>query len=291
MPAVSIICIYLNAERFLAEALDSVLAQDRTDWELLLVDDGSTDGSAAIAAAYAAGDPRMRCLAHPGGGNRGMSAARNLGLAEASADWIAFIDADDRWHPHKLSAQLAIVGREPRIALLAGCVNYWASWQGGADMPTPTGHRHDVLIPPPDAALALYPLGPAGAPCPSDVLVRRATLHQLGNFENEFTNSFEDCAAFGKLFATQPVWFSSQVWLNYRIHPGSSVAGMIGGGQYPARRRFFLRWYLGWLRRNGVAEVARAVRRRLWLDRLRPATYRHTAPGRLAWRLRQGLRR
>ncbi|WP_162301925.1 glycosyltransferase family 2 protein [Croceibacterium ferulae] len=291
MPAVSIICIYLNGERFLGEAIDSVLAQDRGDWELLLVDDGSTDRSAALARFYAADDRRIRCLAHPGGGNRGMSAARNLGLAHAQAPWIAFIDADDRWRPGKLEAQLAIVEAEPRIALLAGTVNYWGSWEGRADVLTPTGHRHDCLVPPPEAALALYPLGAAGAPCPSDVLVRRDALAEVGGFEDQFTGSFEDCAAFGKIFATLPVWFSSEVWLDYRIHADSSVAGMIGGGHYPARRRFFLRWYRDWLRRNDVPVVARAVRRRLVRDRLRPATYRHTAIGRLALWLRGILRR
>lgn len=291
VPAVSIICIFLNGERFLAEAIDSVLAQDHGDWELLLVDDGSSDGSAALARGYAADDRRIRCLAHPGGGNRGMSAARNLGLAHARGDQVAFIDADDRWRSGKLTGQLAIMAAEPRIALLAGTVNYWGSWQGGADVLTPTGHRFDCLLQPPEAALALYPLGTAGAPCPSDVMVRRDALAAVGGFEDRFTGSFEDCAAFGKIFATLPVWFSTQIWLDYRIHPGSSVAGMIGGGHYPARRRFFLHWYRGWLHGQGVRVVERAVRRRLWRDRLRPATYRHTAPGRLASWLRDRLRR
>ncbi|KHL24629.1 hypothetical protein PK98_11720 [Croceibacterium mercuriale] len=291
VPAVSIICIFLNGERFLGEAIDSVLGQDHHDWELLLVDDGSTDGSAALARFYAADDRRIRCLAHPGGGNRGMSAARNLGLAHATAPWVAFIDADDRWRPGKLAAQLAIVSAEPRIALLAGTVNYWGSWEGRADVLTPTGHVQDRLVKPPEAALALYPVGAAGAPCPSDVLVRRDALAAVGGFEDQFTGSFEDCAAFGKIFATQPVWFSHEVWLDYRIHAGSSVAGMIGGGHYAARRRFFLHWYRDWLRQAGIGVVERAVRRRLWRDRLRPGTYRYTALGRLAWRLREGVRR
>ena len=83
--SVSAIIIFYNAERFLAEAINSVLGQTFTDWELVLVDDGSTDGSTAIALRYALQYPlRMRYMQHPGGINRGMTASRNLGSPRAS---------------------------------------------------------------------------------------------------------------------------------------------------------------------------------------------------------------
>ena len=79
---VSVICIFYNAERFFREAIDSVLEQEFDDFEFLLVDDGSTDGSTAIALEYVAQHPdRVRYLEHEGHANRGMSATRNLGLA------------------------------------------------------------------------------------------------------------------------------------------------------------------------------------------------------------------
>ncbi|MEL7158651.1 MAG: glycosyltransferase family 2 protein, partial [Actinomycetota bacterium] len=102
-PEVSVIVIFLNEERFLADAVASVVAQEGCRWELLLVDDGSTDGSPAIAQALATADPdRIRYLTHPGGGNQGMSAARNLGIAHARGHWLTFLDADDTWRPGKL---------------------------------------------------------------------------------------------------------------------------------------------------------------------------------------------
>ncbi len=80
-PRVSVICIFFQAERFFREAIDSVLAQEGADFELILVDDGSTDSSTQIAREYCALDPgRIRYLEHPGHANRGMSATRNLGL-------------------------------------------------------------------------------------------------------------------------------------------------------------------------------------------------------------------
>ena len=81
---VSAVIIFLNAERFLEEAIESVRAQTYTDWELLLVDDGSTDGSSGCARRHAAAEPgRIRYLDHPGHVNLGMSAARNLGSESA----------------------------------------------------------------------------------------------------------------------------------------------------------------------------------------------------------------
>jgi len=99
-PAVSCIVIFLNEERFLAEAIGSVLAQDHEPWELLLVDDGSTDGSAAIAHTFVQRHPdRVRYLQHADGATLGMSAARNLGLAHARGRYVGFLDADDVWLP------------------------------------------------------------------------------------------------------------------------------------------------------------------------------------------------
>ena len=107
LPAVSVLMPIYNAEATLARSVASVRAQSLRDWELLLIDDGSTDGSAALAARLALGDPRIWALVP--GGNRGAAAARNLGLVQARGRHIAFLDADDRWHPEKLSRQLAFM--------------------------------------------------------------------------------------------------------------------------------------------------------------------------------------
>lgn len=105
-PAVSIVIPLFNRAATLARAIDSVRAQDIADWELLVVDDGSTDDGAAVAEAY--GDPRIRVLRHPA--NRGAAAARNTGVRAARGPVIAFLDSDDEWLPGVLTAQLAVLG-------------------------------------------------------------------------------------------------------------------------------------------------------------------------------------
>src|SRR5881628_3120341 len=168
-PRVSVITIFYNAAEFLGEAIESVLAQDYRDFELLLVDDGSTDAGSAVAQSYGERQSdRIRYLHHPGRENRGMSASRNLGIREARGEIIAFIDADDRWRSNKLSEQIAIFDRFPEVGASCGAVNYWRSWAGGEDELIPTGHARSRPIAPPEVILALYPLGTADAPCPSD---------------------------------------------------------------------------------------------------------------------------
>ena len=104
-PRVSVVIPVYNAAATLAATVASVQAQSLTDWEALLIDDGSSDDSPAIMARLAAGDARLRCLATAG--RQGAGPARNAGIAAARGRYLAFLDADDRWHPRKLDLQLA----------------------------------------------------------------------------------------------------------------------------------------------------------------------------------------
>ena len=127
---VSCIIIFLNEEKYLAEAIESVVAQSYADWELLLVDDGSTDGSETIARAYCERFPeKIRYLTHEGRRNCGMSASRNLGLRSARGEFAAFLDGDDCWYPNKLERQVALFDQHPEAVMVCGATLYWHSWQ------------------------------------------------------------------------------------------------------------------------------------------------------------------
>lgn len=103
-PAVSVIVPAYNSERFIGTALRSVIAQTVTDWELIVIDDHSTDGTRAVVEALAAEDPRIHYYAN--GANCGAAKARNRGWDLCRGRHIAFLDSDDRWHPEKLEKQL-----------------------------------------------------------------------------------------------------------------------------------------------------------------------------------------
>jgi glycosyltransferase involved in cell wall biosynthesis len=146
---VSVICIFLDEEQFLAEAIASVFAQSYSDWELVLVDDGSSDRSSEIARELAEANPdRIRYVQHPDGGNHGMSASRNRGIAASRGELVAFIDGDDLWLPGKLAEQVAVFDAEPRAEMVYGRTLIWHSWSADAeteDFTYPLGVEPDRL--------------------------------------------------------------------------------------------------------------------------------------------------
>jgi glycosyltransferase involved in cell wall biosynthesis len=286
-PRVSVICVFHNGERFLAEAVESVFSQDFQDFELLLIDDGSTDSGPKTAREFAASSPgKVRYLQHESGANLGASPTRNLGLKHAQGEFIAFIDADDRWRPGKLAEQLAIFQSNPEAAMVCGTVNYWSSWEGGDDRAVPTGHLRDGISLPPSTILEIYPLGFADAPCPSDVMIRRAIIEEIGGYESEFIGPlqmYEDQAFFAKIYLRAAVYFSTRTWLDYRIHGDSCVANVRRQGLHLEVRRYFLDWLERYVASQHVpcrATIHAAIRRARW-------EFGHPAIGRPARWLRR----
>ncbi len=119
-PLVSCIVPVYNGERYLGETLDSIFGQTYRPLEVIVADDGSTDGSTAAAASYG---PRVRFASHA---HAGLPATRNLGLSIAQGELIAFLDADDLWHPEKLERQAARFRARPELDLCVTHVrNFW----------------------------------------------------------------------------------------------------------------------------------------------------------------------
>jgi len=156
-PLVSTVIIFLNAERYIEEAIESVFAQTYDNWELLLADDGSTDGSSAIAHRYAERYPeRVRYVEHPGHENRGMSATRNLGFRNARGEYLALLDADDVWLAHKLEQQVAILNAQPNAGMVYAPTQYWYSWADHSES-APADYVPDLGVAPNSIAARRIP--------------------------------------------------------------------------------------------------------------------------------------
>jgi glycosyltransferase involved in cell wall biosynthesis len=258
-PLVSVVVPFLNAERFLDEAIQSVIEQTWMEWELLLVDDGSTDASTPIGRRYAAADPhRIRYLEHPGHRNLGQHASRNLGLQHARGEYLAPLDADDVWLPEKLEQQIGILDAHPRAALLFGAPLYWFGWTG-----RPEDRRRDFVIDlrlpadrvydPPDLLLSML-RHEAPQPCPCDALVRREMALSVGGFEEHFRGVhlvYEDMAFFSKLLLRAPAFVSGKTWDRYRQHTESCYAVAKSTGGREAARHYYLQWFRRYLRDQG----------------------------------------
>jgi glycosyltransferase involved in cell wall biosynthesis len=120
MPAVSVIMPAYNVAPYIGAAIESVLAQTFTDFELIIVDDGATDETAQIARAYAAEDSRIVVIRQQ---NAGLPAARNTAMRRATAEIFALLDSDDLWMPEFLDEQLAILRSRPEVDIVTG--NAW----------------------------------------------------------------------------------------------------------------------------------------------------------------------
>ena len=257
---VSVVVPFFNATRFLEESIASVFAQTYTRWQLILVDDGSTDGGTAIARAHAERHPsRVRYLEHPGHARRGASAARNLGIRHAAADYIAFLDADDVWLPGKLAAQVPILDTHAEAAMVYNRTQVWYSWTGDVedrrrDYVEPLGVPADTLVMPP-TLLSLILREQSPVPCTCSVLIRRQAVERVGGFEERFFDLFTDQAFYAKILLTLPVFAAGGCWDRYRQHPDQSCAT----AQRTGRLRTVRRTFLEWLERHLIDHEARGT--------------------------------
>jgi glycosyltransferase involved in cell wall biosynthesis len=166
-PAVSVIIPTYNRGWIIREAVDSVLAQDFDDFELIVVDDGSTDNTREILEAY---DEAVIVLSL---NNRGVSAARNRGVAKACAPLIAFLDSDDLWKPQKLSRQVEFFNANPEV-LICQTEEIWIR-NGVRVNPRRRHHKLSGMIF--EASLALCLVSP------SAVMVRKKLFDMVGLFD------------------------------------------------------------------------------------------------------------
>jgi glycosyltransferase involved in cell wall biosynthesis len=258
---VSCIVTFWNTEEFLGEAIESVLAQTHENLELLLVDDGSTDGSTKIARRYAERfSERVRYLEHEGHENRGAAASRNLGISEAGGEFIALLDSDDVWLGHKLEEQVALLDAHPEAGMVYGQSQYWHSWttdpeDAHRDHVPKLGVPTDTLFEPAMLSKLVHPLGPATAPCPSDLLLRRSAVERVGGFEVAFRGMhqlYDDQTFLAKMYLHEPVYVADECWDRYRQHPDQLVSVVRDAGQQHTVRLAFLRWLAEYFYAQGV---------------------------------------
>lgn len=284
-PKVSAIMIFLNGERFIAEAIDSIIGQTFTDWELILVDDGTTDGATAIAKSYAEVRPgQIRYVEHAGHVNLGMSASRNTGLRLARGENVAFLDADDIWLPRRLETHVALLDSHPEVSLVIGSMLWWRSWaSAGAsplqawrytDTPSERGLPLHQVIEPPAVAISFLERRGATLPGICSLTARREAVLAVGGFDDSFRSLYEDQVFLFRLCLRYRIWVTDEVLDCYRQHPDSACnqEGRIVGD---ARMRpIFLTWLQAHLVDSGCkdsrlwrafrAEMLRFDQPRLW---------------------------
>lgn len=195
-----------NAERYIAQAVSSVLGQSFADFELLVVDDGSTDGTAEIVRSF--GDPRIVLIRQD---NQGIAGALNTGLARARSGLIARFDADDICYAHRLERQYRFMRESPNYLLAGSMVDY-------ADM---EGQYLFTYRPPGSTDQMIR--GLSYRVCPfihSSVIYRRAAVLALGGY-NVHAHGFEDHLLWRRLIRVGKVYNIPEVLMRVRFNPKS----------------------------------------------------------------------
>lgn len=198
---ISVIIPAYNREGYLREAIDSILAQTAGRFEIIVIDDGSTDSTAAIAQSY--GDP-VQCHSQP---NQGIGAALNHGLRLATGEWLAFLDSDDLWAPEKTPIQLAHFARHPQLDLVFG---------HGTEFISPE-------IPAGQITLGSRPTDPRPMQSYCALLARREAFLRVGRFDEKLAlGQFIDWQARARALGLREDMVTATV-LHRRIHGNNTT--------------------------------------------------------------------
>ena len=228
MPKVSIITPCYNSEAYIGRTMESVRAQTLSDWEHVVVDDGSTDGSAAVVKSCLSREPRLRLVEQANGG---VSRARNQGYAAATpGEYLLFLDADDCAGPAMLETLAGYLDARPEVGMVYCKPVCMDAEDNAREYPGLFGPRHV----PHGLGVAALPETTAETPflsiftlcglLPSLVLMRQAVYEKTGGWDEALGHVYEDTDLFLRMALQSPVHYLPEPLLRYRRHPAQSTA-------------------------------------------------------------------
>ncbi|HEX9029118.1 MAG TPA: glycosyltransferase, partial [Anaerolineales bacterium] len=225
-PKVTVLLPTYNRADLLATAIQSVLAQTYPDFELIVIDDGSTDRTAELVHSFR--EPRLRYVYQE---NRGISAALNRGVHLARGEYIARVDSDDRWLPDLLEREIAVLDCQPEVGLVYSKAQ--AMDPGGAPLPQILGAPEKY----PGQTLKSILYG--DFVCTITAIIRRRCLDQAGLFDEALKGN-EDWDMWVRLAAICRFAYLDQVLANFRQHTGRTTGGKSPHFVNIAEGRFYL---------------------------------------------------
>lgn len=290
-PLISVVTCFLNVEEFLEQSIKSVIAQKYKNWELLLVDDGSTDKSTEIAKSFSSQYPNILYHEHQGHLNHGLSASRILALEHAKGEIISFLDGDDIWTPDFL---LEAVKEKQGNSVPVYCeaTKYWFSWKfpDREDAVSQVGTEGNRTYSPPELIYRLYPLAIGSSPAICSILVDKHTLEKHGGFNAAFKGMYEDQVLLTKLYLNENIYISTVCNNIYRQRHDSLVYTARSRGTYLRDRKFFLEWFEEYLKiiKNTDKKLKKMLNRALFPLRYPTVFYlKEILPGKVKRKLRK----
>ncbi|WP_165419279.1 glycosyltransferase family 2 protein [Corallincola spongiicola] len=230
---VSVIIPAYNRDAYIAHTVESVLNQSLTDLELIVVDDGSTDRTREVLDSYT--DSRLTILEHPGGINKGQAAAINVGLKQASGEYLAILDSDDYWAPEKLETLVTYLQDNPEYGLVYS--NGFAVDPDGKPLYPIYSDGHEEQNDPSRVVIDCYFL------LPNNAVLRREIMTKVGEFDESLRAAQDHDMAIRVAEVTKMAYLDLPLFF-YRRHPDSISS-----------QRKHIRW------QNGFYILDKAVKR------------------------------
>jgi glycosyltransferase involved in cell wall biosynthesis len=256
-PLVSIIIPFYNREDFLREAVESVESQSYQNWELLLVDDGSTDRSATIAREFVKKQPKcIFLLQHED--NRGASAARNTGIRHATGEYVTFLDSDDVFFPNTIEREVKVFKNNPEADAVCGTLQCWYSWSLEAsaferDFTVNLFVELEKLHEPP--FLLIHNLRAGGRkPGINCVMLKKDFVRRVGVFEEDFRYAWEDQIFWAKVSLRGKIYVMDACLSKYRQHSASTCAVTAQNGDELRSIKRFPEWLENYLREQNISD-------------------------------------
>jgi len=249
---VSIITPLYNGSKTFNETAESVLAQDFTDWEWILFDDGSTDGTQKIAKELAEKNiEKIFYHEHDRNKNFGTSYTRNRAVEKSKGEIISFIDQDDIWYKNRLSHQLKIFDAQKDCSMIYGPALYWYKERSFKQPTKFKGNELKSGLYEPPVMVEIFLSDLKGTPLPSASLVRRKDFIKVKGYEESIRGS-EDIVLWLKIAQKFPIYFDDEVLIKYRKHSDSTLRLATQSGKMDEWNLTFYKWILDFLKENSA---------------------------------------
>lgn len=301
-PKVSIIIPFYNRERFLGEAIESVLSQTVDDWELILVNDGSMDKSVEIAKEYSKKYPsKIKVLNHPENQNKGASLSRNLGIKNSNGKYVTFLDSDDIFFSNTLEKELAAFKENSNADAVCGTAVCWFSWSNDfkgyeKDFVIDLVLETNTLYQPPE--LFIHNMKAGGRKAHTNcMMLKKEFAQETGVFKESYNVSWEDQISWAKLTLNGNIYVLDDVLAKYRLHKDSICAIESQTGNEAISIKIFLDWLDKYLKKQNIQDKKvwnsfKGFRRKVYLEKKfwkLKDLYRNHIPLHLRYKIRDRL--
>jgi len=241
---VSIIIPCFNSGKYLSECLESVLSQDYTDYEVIVVNDFSTDNTLEIACSYAEKDARIKIIDNSESSESGASAARNRGFKNSKGEYVVFLDSDDIWLPTALKRLVNLIEKHNEAGWVIGNCIYFDNFRYNLDSYQYSKYDFEEGVYQKQEMVLKFIRNFNQTPSQGAAIIKRIVVKKINGWENEFKMNYTDQAFYFKILCETRTFVTYDYFLLYRNHEESASLKAIKRGEFQKNEKIFFQWLI-----------------------------------------------